>query len=236
MNLHTAKWMLYTINARIKLGNNPQTLQHYIQDINLKLPKLTIKQKVFVEYYLLSLDANQAAKKAGFNERGAGTRLLAKPYIAECVGLAIEYRMRRIQVTQDDVVNELCKMGFSNMEDYTSKDAHGGRFIDLSETDRDQMAAVKKIKTKEYKEGRGEYARDVQVTEFELYDKISTLKMIGQHLGMFNDPKKVEMSGPDGDPIPITTLQLVPIQRGTFFDVEPVPESTIQLVSENPEV
>jgi hypothetical protein len=41
------------------------------------------------------------------------------------------------------------------------------------------------MKVKRYAEGRGEEAREVEVTEFKLWNKLAALDKLGEHLGLW---------------------------------------------------
>ena len=74
-------------------------------------------------------------------------------------------------------------------------------FVDLSELTREQAAAISEVTVEDYKDGRGEDARDVRKVKFKLSDKRSALVDIGKHLGMFVERK--ELTGKDGGPIEV---------------------------------
>ena len=74
-------------------------------------------------------------------------------------------------------------------------------FVDLSTLTRDQAAAIQEITVEDYKDGRGENARDVRRVKVKLSDKRAALVEMGKHLGMFRELH--EHSGKDGDPIKI---------------------------------
>ena len=40
------------------------------------------------------------------------------------------------------------------------------------------------MKVRRYREGRGEHAREVEVTEFKLWNKGKALEKLGEHLGL----------------------------------------------------
>lgn len=183
----------------------------------MALKRLTVKQRTFVDEYLVSLDPGRAAIAAGYSSaqaKNTGNRLLGKPFIARVVGTAMELRNRRTGITQDMIVTELAKMAFSNVGDYYTVGGNGAAYMNLEGATRSQLAPVKKIKTREVKEGRGDSARDIEIVEFELYDKMAALKLLGQHIGMFSD--KLEITGSGGGPIQIEKIEVIGIERGTY--------------------
>ena len=166
------------------------------------MPKLSEKQKQFIREYLVDLNATQAAIRAGYSEKTArsqGQRLLTHVDIAKALEKAQAERAARTEITADRVLEELAKIGFSNMQDYIRTTGEGDAFVDLSELTREQAAAISEVTVEDYKDGRGEDARDVRKVKFKLSDKRSALVDIGKHLGMFVERK--ELTGKDGGPI-----------------------------------
>lgn len=79
---------------------------------------LTSKQELFVQEYLIDLNATQAAIRAGYSKKTAhsiGSENLCKPEIAEAIAHAKAARSERTEVTQDRVIAELAKIGFSDI-------------------------------------------------------------------------------------------------------------------------
>lgn len=166
------------------------------------MAKLNAKQQRFVEEYLVDLNATQAAIRAGYSAKTAneqGARLLANVSVAAAVSEAQQARSERTEITQDMVLRELGKIGFANMQDYMRVGADGDPYLDFSGLSRDQAAALIEVTVEDFKEGRGEDARDVRRVKFKLADKKGALVDIGKHLGMFKD--RVEHSGPGGGPV-----------------------------------
>lgn len=168
---------------------------------------LTDKQRRFVDEYLVDLNATQAAIRAGYSEKTAysiGNENLSKPDIAEAIQAAQAERSKRTDITQDMVLRELAKIGFSDIrkvvrwgrtelrvadadEDAEPAVHHGLALIGADEIDDATAAAISEIS-----EGR-------EGLKVKFHDKRGALVDIGRHLGMF--PSKVEHSGPNGGPI-----------------------------------
>lgn len=166
--------------------------------------KLTVKQQAFVDEYLIDLNATQAAIRAGYSEKTAGStgsENLQKPEIAEAIQKAVAKRSERTEITADNVLKELAKIGFANMDDFIRTTDEGDAYVDLSELTRDQAAAISEITVEDYKDGRGDDARDIRKVKFRLNDKRAALVDIGRHLNMFVDRK--ELTGPNGGPLEI---------------------------------
>ena len=126
----------------------------------------------------------------------------------------MQERSEWTEVTADQVVAELARIGFSNMLDYiTVQEKDGTAFVDLSALTRDQAAAISEIVIEDFKDGAGKDARDVRRVSFKLASKQSALDSLAKHLGMYIH--RHEHSGKDGGPIDFgNTLELA---RGAGF-------------------
>ncbi len=72
-------------------------------------PKLTDKQRVFIDEYLIDLNATQAAIRAGYSKDSAkqiGTENLSKPAIQDAIGIAQAERSERTQIDADWVLTQ----------------------------------------------------------------------------------------------------------------------------------
>ncbi len=145
-------------------------------------PKLTEKQKRFVEEYLIDLNATQAYKRAGYSvkndvtARVEGCKLLKKPNIQQKIQELREEQSKRTQITADMVLAELAAIAFSDRTMIARVNADG--MVELSETDKLPIEVKKSIsRIKEGKFG-------VEISSF---DKVKALELIGKHLGMFKE-------------------------------------------------
>ncbi|ENW78213.1 hypothetical protein F909_03899 [Acinetobacter sp. ANC 3929] len=148
------------------------------------------KQQRFVNEYLVDRNATQAAIRAGYSAKTAysiGEENLRKPEVKKAIEIGEAEITERTKITQDKVMKELEKIGFSNMLDYITITNGGDPVTDFSTLTRDQAAAISEIVVEEYTEGRGDDARNVKRTKFKLSDKRSALVDMGKHLGMFKD-------------------------------------------------
>lgn len=160
--------------------------------------KLTAKQQVFVEEYLVDLNATQAAIRAGYSKKTAkdiGCQNLAKVYIQDAIQLAMDKRSKRTEITADNVLREIAKLGFSNMLDYIAIQDNGLARVDLSTITKDQAAAITELtitSRKEY-DKETESSDLIETVKFKVADKGVNLERLGKHLKLFTD--KVQVSG-----------------------------------------
>lgn len=135
---------------------------------------LNKRQRLFVENYLIDLNATQAAIRAGYSEDTAteqGSRLLSYVNVKQAVEKAMQERIERVKITADDVLDDL---------------------IDL----KDMCMARKNVtRTIMMKSGESEPPVPVEIEGkvFEPNAARGALDLVGKHLGMWKD--KLEVSG-----------------------------------------
>jgi len=144
--------------------------------------KLTDKQEKFCQEYLIDLNATQAAIRAGYSEKRAdqsGYQLLSNIEISKRIQELMDKRSERTQITQDMVVKELSKLGFSNMQDYAIWNGSSVTLTDSNKLTPDQAACVSEVSQTITKDGGS--------IRFKLHDKKGALELLGKHLNMFKE-------------------------------------------------
>ncbi|MDM9644480.1 terminase small subunit [Rhizobium sp. S163] len=167
---------------------------------------LSDKQRRFVAEYMVDLNATQAAIRAGYSAKTAqqqGSRLLLNVVVQEELSKQQSKVAERLEITKDRIVDELAKIGFSNMLDYMRAGPDGDPYLDFSGLTRDQAAALSEVTVEDFKDGRGEDARDVRRVKFKLHDKKGALVDLAKMLGFVIE--KHEHTGKDGAPIQTET-------------------------------
>lgn len=168
---------------------------------------LTRKQKVFIDSYLITFNATEAARQARYKGDDAtlasvGWENLRKPEIAE----AIEKRLAAHAMNADEVLKRLAEQGRGSMSDFVRFRDNGDPSLDLQAASlMGKLHLVKKLKTKSrtYSESffNAEISdidnRDITETtiEFELYSSQAALELIGKHHGLF------DKRGSEEDPV-----------------------------------
>lgn len=148
----------------------------------------------FAREYVIDLNGSRAAIAAGYSEKVArfqASRLLTKRNVQKRIAELQSARASRLEIKADRVLEEIGRLAFSNMQDYTRTDADGKPVLDLSSLTRDQFAAIQEIR-EDTTGGSGDGERKVVVrTTLKLSDKTKNLELLGRHLGMFQDNVKV---------------------------------------------
>jgi phage terminase small subunit len=171
--------------------------------------KLTQKQKIFVNEYLIDLNATRAYRvaypryKKDETINAAASRLLRNVKVKEYIDKRMKDREKRTEITQDFVLKELYSIASANGADFAKVversymkpiyDDKGNKIdeeeafykdVDLIPTDElpgDKKKAIAAIKQSKF---------GISV---ESCDKVKALELLGRHLGMFKD--RIEHSG-----------------------------------------
>jgi len=152
---------------------------------------------MFVEEYIISWNAADAARKAGYSEntsRQMGYENLTKPYIREY----IDKRLGEAAMSANEVLKRLSDQARSNLLPFIEITSDGFVYFDFSHPDaKNYMHLIKKIKTKRSRQisGKGEDAEiwENEWVEVELYDAQSALVQLGRHHSLFTDNVKGEI-------------------------------------------
>ncbi len=153
------------------------------------------QQRLFVHEYLIDLNAMQAAIRAGYSEKTAGSqacRLLKNVKIKAAIDKALEKRAQKLEITGDRVLQEIAKIGFSNMRDFMRWGPGGVRLKDSDELTEEQAACVSEVVETATESGGS--------IRFKLHDKLSALEKLGKHLKLFTDVSEQKVDFTDETP------------------------------------
>ena len=144
-------------------------------------------QKIFADEYLIDRNATRAYKAAYPKVKNDNTaavsanRLLRNDNVAEYIEERMAERAKRTEVTQDDVVKELAKIGFAQITDYIAVNNYGRVIIKpTAELEENKVGAIAGIKESSYG------------IEIKMNDKVKALELLGRHLGMFTDKQEIK--------------------------------------------
>lgn len=163
-------------------------------------------ERAFVDAYLVTDEPVGAAfaafpdlAAAGIKDRravsAAGARAMdfaRRPLIQAAIAEKMAAKAAQWDLRADKVVAEIAKIAYSNLDDYLSITSDGEPYVDLSKVPRDKMAAVAEVTVEDYKDGRGDDARDVKRVKFKLHPKLDALEKAMKYLGLYA-PDRVDM-------------------------------------------
>lgn len=170
------------------------------------MSRLTPKQRLFVEYYLVAPNATKAVMQAyglknADSARARGAHLLANVSVSEAIRAGQKRLIEKFHVDQDMVVAGLAAIAFTNLDDVAPWDEQGSMLIPSKDLAWRVKASVKGLKVHRrrevVKEGDEDAPWEVERVEWVMHDKVQALKLLGQHVGMvFGGPRvKVESGG-----------------------------------------
>lgn len=160
------------------------------------------KERLFVYHYMLTLDPWAAAMRAGYANDTARSKAYLwckpdgpKPRIYDAIQHGLNQHAKKLEISTERVLQGLAQLAFSNALDYGSVDDDGEFSIDLTQTTRDQFAAVSEITSRTTRVAGGKPAKGKKdepsiterVTRLKLADKRPALVDLGRHLGIFKD-------------------------------------------------
>jgi phage terminase small subunit len=138
---------------------------------------LTDKQRVFVEEYLKTWNATDAARRAGYKDpEQAGYENKRKQEVATL----IQQRLTSLKLSADEVLARLSEMATSDLGDFLMPRGKGVS-LDLKRAkDAGKLHLLKK------------YSKTKQGVSIELYDAKDALVQIGKYHGLFAERVKLE--------------------------------------------
>lgn len=155
------------------------------------MAKITKKNEVFCEEYLIDLNATQAAIRAGYSPNTAGSigfELLKKPKIRARIDQAMAERSKRTGINADRVLRELGRIAFLNPKDVI--DLNTAEVLETATDDDLAVIAgvkVKYVPHKDFDEDGEPVIEQAIEREVKMADKLKALELCGRHLGMFKD-------------------------------------------------
>ena len=165
----------------------PQKLVTQEQEAQLKeeIGGLTYLQWMFINEYSVDFCGKQAAIRAGYAPATAhvqASKQLKKPAVQKALATVILDKSERTKITSDMVLTEYAKIAFSSIGDICDWTESGLVNIKASEDIPDgAMGAICEVSRIPTEMG--------MAVKVKMHDKLSALKDVAKHLGMFNQNK-----------------------------------------------
>ncbi|HFT1758551.1 TPA: terminase small subunit [Pseudomonas aeruginosa] len=155
---------------------------------------LTKKQRLFVDEYLIDLNATQAAIRAGYSTRRAteiGYQLLQRPEVAQAIQAAMAERSKRTEVEADYVIRRLREIDEMDVLDILEDD---GSFRSIRDWPKAWRQFLSGIEIAELFEGRGDDRRIAGVLrKVKWPDKLRNLELLSRHVGTESAALDIEL-------------------------------------------
>lgn len=139
----------------------------------------------FVEQYLVDMNGTEAYLRAGYKAtkeaaRRAAARLLTNVDVIAAIQAEKEKRSERVQLKQDEILEELHLLSHSSIEHYQVDD-HG----DVTLAPGIHRRAMRAVSSLQKTIRHGEDGSIEYKTRIWLWNKPASVKMAGEHLGTF---------------------------------------------------
>lgn len=145
-------------------------------------PKLTEKEELFCQYYLVKLNSTEAAIKAGFSPRTAkekGYQLRHKPHIEARISELYGKRIERVQVDADYVLQRLADIDAMDVADILDDN---GELLPIKQWPAGWRKTISGIEVSELWEGQGtERQQTGLLKKIKWPDKLKNLELLGRH-------------------------------------------------------
>jgi len=165
-------------------------------DFDPARPLRDARREAACQALVSGLSQVDAHERAGFARSDANaTRLFQRPDVAERAKYLAKEAAERAAVSVERTLREYAAVGYANMANYMKVGDDGDPYLDFSEVSPEQAAALAEVVVEDFKDGRGDDARDVRRVKFKLHNKIAALDSIAKHLGMFDERREVKTPG-----------------------------------------
>jgi phage terminase small subunit len=160
---------------------------------------LSAKQRLFVDEYLIDLNATQAAIRAGYSPKTAceqASRLLANVKVSAAIKTAKAERSDRTKIDADWLLNRLAEEATADIADLYDDNNNLKDVKDWPLIWRQGLVAGLEIDA--LFEGYGEDREQIGHTKkLKLSDRIKRLELIGKHIDVqaFREKVEVEFTG-----------------------------------------
>jgi phage terminase small subunit len=141
------------------------------------------KRKIFIDEYLKSWNATEAAKKAGYSEKTAyssGQRLLKNVEVQQ----AIQDRLSASAMSADEVIQAIGDIGRADISDFIEIDGATGRLKNIDFAKAKRTGKLNLIKC---------ITPTANGLKIELHDRMRALELMGKHHKLFTE--NVQLDG-----------------------------------------
>ena len=145
---------------------------------------ITNQQARFVEYYVQSLNATQAAIKAGYSAKTAhvlGYQLLQNPLVSAAISQISEKQSQNIGLTTERLLQEAMRLAFFDIRKLVDGE---GNPIPIQQLDDDTAAAIQGLELATEK-SRDDDGNVTVVRKYKIADKNAAIERLFKHKGLF---------------------------------------------------
>lgn len=150
----------------------------------VKIPKGALK-RAFCEHYAVSRIGSKAAIAAGYSEKTAKQKayeLLQDPEIKAYIAFLEAEKIAEANVSKEDLILELKKIGFSDIADFVDVRDQSISFKDFAEMPKGATSVIAEVS-----ETTGKYGSSFK---FKLHPKLDAIRQMAEMLGYKATEKK----------------------------------------------
>lgn len=148
------------------------------------------KQQRFISEYLSSLNATDAARKAGYKHPTvAGAKLLKQKPVANAIAHVTKNTARKLDLKAEDVLVQLHHILTRTADDFVGEDGKLRPVPEMSERAKACIDGFEQDVTV-YRNADGEIESEVIKTKIKLSSKVAAIDMAMKHKGLF--PKEIQ--------------------------------------------
>lgn len=165
---------------------------------------LNLRQKAFVDEYIIDFNGTQAAIRAGYTAKTAAitaSKFLINPKIQEYLSKRLKDRERRIEIDQDYVLKRLAAIDKMDISDILTDN---GEMKPAKEWPEIWRQFISGMDVAEVFDGSGD-ERKVSgfLKKIKWPDKVKNLELLGKHVQVQAFRDNLGVSGPNGGPIEV---------------------------------
>lgn len=154
--------------------------------------KLSDRHKAMIDLYFgfAKFEKLKAARMAGFKNPEVNlVRLFNEPVVVAEIERRQAENRRKYNITYDNVMQEMAKIGFANIAKFMTWHEDTGEFIgfNLTKEQIDDYAAIGEITVETYMEGKGDDAEEVKKIKIKPWNKQTALEALIRHAGLSHE-------------------------------------------------
>ena len=161
------------------------------------------RMELLVLEYMKDLDLIQAGRRAGYTSLKRAEEAFLHPWTQLRVREACTKRAKRLEISTDNVLQEIARIAFADPSLVMSWDNNGITLKPSTTLTEDVKAAVASVVQQRSRFGL--------TMEVKFHDKLKALEMLGRHLRMWHGTTM--LIGPDGRPIDFDNMSRADLQQ-----------------------
>jgi phage terminase small subunit len=159
--------------------------------------RLTVKQELFCQEYILDFNGTRAAIRAGYSKKTAAviaSENLRKPHIRQKMSEMVGVVLRELEISVKSVVNEIAAVAFVDLGELFDEK---GNLKPLGELDARLRKTIQRIEVDQRPTAEN------QTTKVRLFDKLRALELLAKYLNLF------ESEAPPEPPTQVNIAQVI---------------------------